>query len=96
MIPLSCVRAMFEATSLSLTSATPSAVEVKYSSRRWPEPGRAYRAWYRERASNDSGLGAVQFVRVEPDTWVANTTGLCICHEAAVVWPEASGRRWSR
>ncbi|MFI9168831.1 macro domain-containing protein [Streptomyces lincolnensis] len=44
-------------------------------SRRWPEPERAYRAWHRGRASNDFGLGAAQFVRVEPHVWVANMVG---------------------
>jgi O-acetyl-ADP-ribose deacetylase (regulator of RNase III) len=44
-------------------------------SRRWPEPEKAYRAWHRERASNDFGLGAVQFVQVEPYVWVANMVG---------------------
>ncbi|MET9504771.1 macro domain-containing protein [Streptomyces sp. NPDC006622] len=44
-------------------------------SRRWPEPERAYRAWHRERASNDFGLGAVQLVQVEPQVWVANMVG---------------------
>jgi O-acetyl-ADP-ribose deacetylase (regulator of RNase III) len=39
---------------------------------RWPEPEKAYRAWYRERAQNDFGLGAVQYVQVEPYIWVAN------------------------
>lgn len=41
-------------------------------SRRWPEPEAAYRRWHRERARNDFALGAVQIVRVRPDTWVAN------------------------
>jgi len=41
-------------------------------SRRWKEPERQYREWYADRASNDFGLGAVQFVQVEPDLWVAN------------------------
>jgi hypothetical protein len=41
-------------------------------SRRWPEPEAAYRRWHRERASNDFGLGAVQFVQVDRLTWVAN------------------------
>jgi O-acetyl-ADP-ribose deacetylase (regulator of RNase III) len=36
-------------------------------SSRWPEPERAYRAW-----KDDFGLGAVQFVQVEKDIWVAN------------------------
>ncbi|WP_030600450.1 macro domain-containing protein [Streptomyces fulvoviolaceus] len=44
-------------------------------SRRWPEPEKAYRAWHRARASNDFGLGAVQFVQVEPYVWVANMVG---------------------
>jgi O-acetyl-ADP-ribose deacetylase (regulator of RNase III) len=41
-------------------------------SRRWEQPERAYREWYNGRAENDFGLGAVQFVQVEPYTWVAN------------------------
>ncbi|MEU3140174.1 macro domain-containing protein [Nocardiopsis alba] len=44
-------------------------------SRRWPEPERDYRAWYRERAHNDFELGAVRLVQVEADTWVANMIG---------------------
>lgn len=44
-------------------------------SRRWPEPEAAYRHWHRERARNDFGLGAVQFVQVGPYTWVANMVG---------------------
>ncbi|MFI6689744.1 macro domain-containing protein [Streptomyces sp. NPDC050485] len=44
-------------------------------SRRWPEPERAYRRWHRERAGNDFGLGAVQFVQVDPYVWVANMVG---------------------
>ncbi|MET7361700.1 macro domain-containing protein [Streptomyces sp. NPDC005562] len=44
-------------------------------SRRWPEPERAYRAWHRERAKNDFGLGAVQFVGVGRRVWVANMVG---------------------
>ncbi|MFF4018840.1 macro domain-containing protein [Streptomyces sp. NPDC001843] len=44
-------------------------------SRRWPEPEAAYRAWHRDRASNDFGLGAVQLVRVERYVWVANMIG---------------------
>ncbi|MFF5183573.1 macro domain-containing protein [Streptomyces sp. NPDC000345] len=44
-------------------------------SRRWPEPEAAYRAWHRERASNDFGLGALQLVQVKPDVWVANMIG---------------------
>ncbi|MGW3175263.1 macro domain-containing protein [Streptomyces sp. NPDC001153] len=44
-------------------------------SRRWPEPEAAYRAWHRDRAHSDFGLGAVQLVRVEPYVWVANMIG---------------------
>lgn len=44
-------------------------------SRRWPEPEAAYRRWHRERAGNDFGLGAAQFVRVGPYVWVANMVG---------------------
>ncbi|MEV0318433.1 macro domain-containing protein [Streptomyces sp. NPDC050658] len=44
-------------------------------SRRWPEPEKAYRRWHRERAKNDFGLGAVQFVQVDPRLWVANMIG---------------------
>lgn len=44
-------------------------------SRRWPQPEAAYRAWYRGRADNDFGLGAVQLVRVESYLWVANMVG---------------------
>jgi O-acetyl-ADP-ribose deacetylase (regulator of RNase III) len=39
---------------------------------RWAAPEEAYRAWFRDRADNDFGLGAVQFVQVEPFIWVAN------------------------
>ncbi|MFD9716332.1 Appr-1-p processing protein [Streptomyces sp. NPDC059076] len=44
-------------------------------SRRWPEPEASYRRWHRERARNDFGLGAVQFVQVGPYVWVANMVG---------------------
>lgn len=44
-------------------------------SKRWPEPERDYRAWHRDRARNDFGLGAVRLVQVRPDTWVANMIG---------------------
>jgi O-acetyl-ADP-ribose deacetylase (regulator of RNase III) len=44
-------------------------------SRRWPEPEAAYRAWHRDRAHNDFGLGAAQFVQVEKYVWVANLIG---------------------
>jgi O-acetyl-ADP-ribose deacetylase (regulator of RNase III) len=44
-------------------------------SRRWPEPERAYRAWFRARATGDFALGAVQLVQVEPRLRVANMIG---------------------
>ncbi|MFF4287678.1 Appr-1-p processing protein [Streptomyces sp. NPDC001633] len=44
-------------------------------SRRWPEPEAAYRRWHRERAGNDFGLGAAQFVQVADRLWVANVVG---------------------
>jgi O-acetyl-ADP-ribose deacetylase (regulator of RNase III) len=44
-------------------------------SRRWPQPEAAYRGWYRERAHNGFGLGAAQFVQVQPEIWVANLVG---------------------
>ncbi|MER5406084.1 macro domain-containing protein [Streptomyces sp. NPDC002769] len=44
-------------------------------SRRWPEPEKAYRAWHRDRAHNDFGLGAAQFAQVERYVWVANLIG---------------------
>jgi O-acetyl-ADP-ribose deacetylase (regulator of RNase III) len=44
-------------------------------SRRWPQPESEYRRWYRDRASNDFGLGAVQLVAVERYIWIANMVG---------------------
>ncbi|MFG2478651.1 macro domain-containing protein [Streptomyces fagopyri] len=44
-------------------------------SRRRPEPEKAYRAWHRDRAHNDFGLGAARFVQVERHLWVANLIG---------------------
>jgi O-acetyl-ADP-ribose deacetylase (regulator of RNase III) len=44
-------------------------------SKRWPKLESQYQAWYRERKSNDFGLGAVQFAQVEADLWVANMIG---------------------
>lgn len=44
-------------------------------SKRWREPERAFRAWHRERANNDFALGAVQFVGVNAELWVANMVG---------------------
>jgi O-acetyl-ADP-ribose deacetylase (regulator of RNase III) len=44
-------------------------------SRRWQEPEAAFRSWYRGRATNDFGLGAVQLVSVTGDFYVANMIG---------------------
>ncbi len=44
-------------------------------SKRWKEPETSYRDWHRNRARNDFGLGAVQFVQVETYVWVANMIG---------------------
>jgi O-acetyl-ADP-ribose deacetylase (regulator of RNase III) len=44
-------------------------------SNRWTEPERAYREWFNKRGENDFGLGAVQYVQVEPYIWVANMVG---------------------
>lgn len=42
-------------------------------SKRWPEPEASYRAWYRE--ADGFQLGAVRFVQVESELWVANLIG---------------------
>lgn len=44
-------------------------------SKRWSEPERAYRAWFRGGESKGFRLGATQFVQVQPDLWVANIIG---------------------
>lgn len=44
-------------------------------SKRWAEPEENYRKWYRDREANDFELGAVQFVQVEDDLWIANLVG---------------------
>ena len=44
-------------------------------SARWPQPEAAYRAWHRDRDSNDFELGAVQLVAVDEALWVANIVG---------------------
>ena len=44
-------------------------------SRRWQGPEAAYRSWYRERATNDFALGAMQIVNVSQDLYVANMVG---------------------
>ena len=42
-------------------------------SKRWPGPEQQYRRWYQSK--QNFALGEVQFVQVEPDTWVANMIG---------------------
>jgi O-acetyl-ADP-ribose deacetylase (regulator of RNase III) len=44
-------------------------------SKRWPEPERSYRQWYKAPADTPFELGQVQFVEVEPGLWVANLIG---------------------
>ena len=44
-------------------------------SKRWPEPERQYRHWHADREENDFALGAVQFVEVDDQLWVANLVG---------------------
>ena len=39
-------------------------------SRRWRQPAEAFKVWFNEASGFE--LGAVQFVQVEPDVWVAN------------------------
>jgi O-acetyl-ADP-ribose deacetylase (regulator of RNase III) len=46
---------------------------VKAISARWPESEKVYRAWFDEKAGFE--LGAVQFIEVERETWVANMIG---------------------
>lgn len=42
-------------------------------SKRWCEPERQYRDWFKSKS--DFELGAVQFVKVEEDLWIANLIG---------------------
>lgn len=44
-------------------------------SKRWPEPEAAFRAWHAAGPAGGFELGAVQFVPVGPDLWVANMVG---------------------
>lgn len=43
-------------------------------SKRWKDPEREYRRWFREQTETFA-LGEVQFVKVEPTMWVANLIG---------------------
>jgi O-acetyl-ADP-ribose deacetylase (regulator of RNase III) len=47
-------------------------------SRRWKQPEAEYRRWHQEGVDDGAGpfeLGAVQFVEVKPNLWVANLIG---------------------
>ncbi len=44
-------------------------------SQRWPLPEMRYLAWHHSHEKQPFALGEVQFVEVEPDTWVANLIG---------------------
>jgi hypothetical protein len=44
-------------------------------SKRWSGPESQYKTWYKERKTNDFGLGAFQFVKAEADVWDANMIG---------------------
>ncbi len=44
-------------------------------SNRWPEPESKYKEWQKKKEINDFDMGAVQFVQVEEDLWVANMVG---------------------
>jgi len=44
-------------------------------SKKWPNAEKAYRDWHKGKSNNDFDLGAVQFVQVGADTWVANLIG---------------------
>lgn len=41
-------------------------------SKRWIQPEADYRLWHQDRQRNGFAVRAVQFVRFEPDLWVAN------------------------
>lgn len=41
-------------------------------SRKWPEPEKAYREWYKQRLENDFALGAAQLIKVSEDLYVGN------------------------
>ena len=44
-------------------------------SKRWKQPEKEFREWYKNRNENDFALGAVQFVQTQDDIWVANIVG---------------------
>jgi O-acetyl-ADP-ribose deacetylase (regulator of RNase III) len=66
---------------------------VKAISARWPEPEEAYRAWVEEKTGFE--LGAVQFVKVEGEIWVANMIGQHGLQEKDGVPPIRYAAIWS-
>jgi len=44
-------------------------------SKRWKEPEKAFREWYKNRAYNDFALGSIQIIQVEPCIYIANMIG---------------------
>jgi O-acetyl-ADP-ribose deacetylase (regulator of RNase III) len=44
-------------------------------SKRSPLPKQVFLEWYADRQNNDFALGAVQFVQIETEVWVANMIG---------------------
>ncbi|MFI1770654.1 macro domain-containing protein [Thalassobellus citreus] len=41
-------------------------------SKKWPEPEKAYRQWYKNKADNNFALGATQLIQVSEDVFVGN------------------------
>ncbi|WP_439132040.1 macro domain-containing protein [Polaribacter sp.] len=44
-------------------------------SKKWREPEKFYKDWYKNRSNNDFALGAIQIVQVEDDVFVVNMIG---------------------
>jgi O-acetyl-ADP-ribose deacetylase (regulator of RNase III) len=62
-------------------------------SARWSEPEEVYRIWFNEKAGFE--LGAVQFIQVERDLWVANMIGQQGMREKDGVPPIRYAAVWS-
>ncbi len=62
-------------------------------SARWPQPEEAYRKWFDEQTRFE--LGAVRFVQVERDIWVANMIGQHGMREKDGVAPIRYAAVWS-
>ena|ERR1041385_5958025 len=56
-------------------------------SKRWKQAEIAYREWYKNRQNNDFALGAVQFVHVQDDVYIANMIGQHGVYEADGIPP---------